>query len=197
PIDGETYAGKIHRVLGLYDWNVQLAQMNLLDSHDTPRALTLAGRDSRTLELAALLMLTFPGAPTVYYGDEIGLDGGMPDRWARKPFPWKHEDRWNHELRAVYQALIALRHRCEALRTGSYQTIAGTGPSYVFRRVLEGATVIVAINCGDAADTVTVDTMLADTSPELVIGEPPTSEPHALTIPARSAAIWIVTEDNG
>jgi glycosidase len=197
PIDGETYAGKIHRVLGLYDWNVQLAQMNLLDSHDTPRALTLAGRDSRTLELAALLMLTFPGAPTVYYGDEIGLDGGMPDKWARKTFPWDNEDRWNHELRAVYQTLIALRHRCEALRIGSYQTLAATGASYVFRRTLDDTNIIVAINSDEAEDTVLLKTALSATSPEFVIGEAPTADTEGLTIPERSAAIWVLDGQQG
>ncbi|MBA2759150.1 MAG: alpha-amylase, partial [Chloroflexia bacterium] len=197
PIDGETYAGKIHRVLGLYDWNVQLAQMNLLDSHDTPRALTLARGDSRTLELAALLMLIFPGAPTVYYGDEIGLDGGMPDKWARKTFPWDNEDRWNHELRAVYQTLIALRHRCEALRIGSYQTLAATGASYVFRRTLDDTNIIVAINSDEAEDTVLLKTALSATSPEFVIGEAPTADTEGLTIPERSAAIWVLDGQQG
>jgi glycosidase len=190
-IDGATYAEKIETLLASYDWNVQLAQMNLLDSHDTARALSLAGGDQRTLELAALLMFTFPGAPTIYYGTEIGLDGGLPDKWARKPFPWHDESRWNHELRALYRSLTALRHGHEALRTGTYTPLASSYHGYAFRRELDGVTVTVAVNSGNIQDEVCLDTPPAGREPVLVVGEAPSFNGLMLTLPGRSAAIWI------
>ena len=190
-IDGVTYAERIETLLASYDWNVQLAQMNLLDSHDTARALSLAGGDQRTLELAALLMFTFPGAPTIYYGTEIGLDGGLPDKWARRTFPWHDESRWNHDLRSLYRSLIALRHGHEALRTGTYTSLASSYHSYAFRRDRDGVTVTVAVNSGNIRDEVCLDTPPVCREPALVVGEAPALDGAMLTLPGRSAAIWI------
>ena len=49
--------------------------LNLLDSHDMARFLTLARGDETALKLATLFQMTYPGAPSIYYGDEIGLSG--------------------------------------------------------------------------------------------------------------------------
>ena len=70
------YAREINDLLERHPWEISLTQLNLLDSHDTARFLTLAGGDRATVELATLLMFTFPGAPNLFYGDEIGLPGG-------------------------------------------------------------------------------------------------------------------------
>ena len=62
------------------------SSFNLIDSHDTVRALTDAGGDKNTLRLMALLQFTTPGAPTIYYGDEAGMTGGKdPDD--RRTYP--------------------------------------------------------------------------------------------------------------
>jgi glycosidase len=188
-IDGTTYARKVERLLAAYDWNVQLAQMNLLDSHDTSRAVTLASGDVRSLELAALLLFTYPGAPTVYYGTEIGLDGGLPDRWARKTFPWDDASRWNHDLRSLFQRLIALRKAQPALRTGSYQALVATPASYAFERRQGDETVIVAVNTSERADRMALGAPLGE--PELTVGEPPRIEADAVTLPPRSGAVWV------
>jgi neopullulanase len=192
-INGITYADKIDRLLGLYDWNVQAVQMNLLDSHDTPRALTLASDDVRTMELATLLLFTFPGAPSVYYGDEIGLDGGLPDHWARKPFPWI-EEAWNHDLRRHYQQLIAMRLRIPALRTGAYQALAASEQSYVFNRTHEGTSVVVALNTSDTPDEVVLP-LDGLRDQQYAVGDPVvvdnSGSDTAISLPARSGAVWV------
>jgi len=198
PIDGVEYADRIDELLGSYDWNVQLAQMNLLDSHDTARAITLASGDIRTVELATLLLFTFPGAPTVYYGDEIGLDGGLPDKWARKTFPWEDESRWNTELLDHYRSLITLRHDVPALRHGSYQTLAASEQSHAFIRRDDNASVIVAVNSGDGADRLVLP--VSGTFDMLItVGDAPeleaTGDGTAVSLPARSGAIWTGTND--
>src|SRR5918994_2788929 len=193
-IDGITYAAKIEHLLGLYDWNVQLAQLNLLGSHDTARALTLLGHDRRSLELATLLLFTFPGAPSVYYGDEIGLDGGLPDQWARKSFPWAHEERWDQGLRAHYQRLIALRHTSSALRTGSYQSLAATANSYAFTRADSTDRFVVALNTSDEGDRLNLRQAAFAADPLVTIGERPSvaqlDADVPLTLHPRSAAIF-------
>ncbi len=192
-IDGTTYAAKIGETLGLYDWNVQLAQMNLLGSHDTARPLTILGDDRRSLELAALLLFTFVGAPTIYYGDEIGLDGGLPDQWARKTFPWDHPDRWDTDLRALYQRLIALRRAIPALRTGTYQTWTATLSSYAFVRAEGSERIIVALNTSEHRDELRIGPGLSQDRPLLIVGEAPAFESRDGTViavlPARSGVV--------
>ena len=76
PLDGNGFAAKINAMFDLYDWQVNYAQMNMLDSHDMPRALWLLNDDKLAFHQAILCQMTMPGAPCVYYGDEIGLSAG-------------------------------------------------------------------------------------------------------------------------
>ena len=68
-----TFARQIDELYSRYDWQVNYTQLNLLDSHDTARALWLMGDDQSALGLCVLLQMTMPGAPCIYDGDEIGL----------------------------------------------------------------------------------------------------------------------------
>ncbi|GAC1565157.1 MAG: glycoside hydrolase family 13 protein [Herpetosiphon sp.] len=154
PISGVEYADAIDRLLGLYPWQIQLTQLNLLGSHDTSRFLSIAGGDLHSVQLATLLLFTFPGAPSIYYGDEIGLTGGRPDLWARKTVPWDHPERWNQELLAFHKQMIALRRSHPALETGTYQRVYADTEVYAFARTLDDTTLLVAVNVGDQQHTV-------------------------------------------
>ncbi len=92
------------------------AQYNLLGSHDTERILTVLKGNLDKLKLAMLFLFTYPGAPAIYYGDEIGLTGGSdPD--CRKTFPWD-EGRWNSSLRQWVRKLTWTRRDHISLRNG-------------------------------------------------------------------------------
>ncbi|MGF1676696.1 MAG: glycoside hydrolase family 13 protein [Rivularia sp. (in: cyanobacteria)] len=148
------YAEKIQEVLQLYPWEIQLTQLNLLASHDTARLLTIADGDQKSVELATLLLLTFPGAPSIYYGDEVGLAGALdPD--SRRGFPL--EASWNKEIFKIHRELIALRHAYPCLRTGDYKVLFAEREVYVFSRTLEQEKLIVAINVGTSSEIVNVD----------------------------------------
>ena len=111
------------------------------------------------MELATLLLLTFPGAPSLYYGDEVGLPGRLdPD--CRRTFP--PEEEWNRPLLQTHKTLIALRKQYPALRTGKYRTLAAEGLCYVFARILADEMVVVALNVGEQA----VQVRLADMAVE-------------------------------
>jgi cyclomaltodextrinase / maltogenic alpha-amylase / neopullulanase len=144
-ISAATYAEKIQTLLQRYPWEIQLTQLNLLASHDTARLLTIAQGDIASVELATLLLLTFPGAPSIYYGDEVGLAGGIdPD--SRRGFPV--EAQWSQAIVACHRQLIALRHAHPALRTGGYHVLYAEGSVYSFGRSLGEDNVIVALNVG-------------------------------------------------
>jgi cyclomaltodextrinase len=166
-LDAAGYADKIQALFSLYPWEIQLTQLNLLSSHDVARVGTVVGEDPSSLKLSVFLQMTFPGAPSIYYGDEVGLMGGMdPD--CRRGFP--PESDWDQELLHHYRALIALRHAHPALRIGDYQVLFTEGLVYVFCRRLTGTahpeaacrTVIVAINAGTATATTAAFTLPAE-----------------------------------
>ena len=82
-------------------------ELNLLGSHDTPRFVTAAGGDRDAYRLALLAVMTLPGAPCIYYGDEVGMEGRHdPDN--RGSFPWD-ESRWDQGLVDLVRALTSLR----------------------------------------------------------------------------------------
>ena len=137
------YGAQIQQVLDLYPWQIQLTQLNLLASHDTARLLTIARGDKASVELATLLLLTFPGAPSIYYGDEVGLPGALdPD--SRRGFPLEAD--WELDVLDYHKQLIALRHKYAALRTGSYHILFAEGAVYVFARILGHEEIVVAVN---------------------------------------------------
>ena len=143
PLFAKEYGDKIQYVLELYPWPIQLTQLNLLASHDTARLISIAGGDKKSVELANLLLLTFPGAPSIYYGDEVGLPGALdPD--SRRGFPL--EAHWELDVLDYHKQLIALRHKYPALRTGSYKILFAEGTVYVFARILGDEEIVVAVN---------------------------------------------------
>ncbi len=152
-LDAAGYADKIKSLLQLYPWEIQLTQLNLLSSHDTARILTIVDHDHASVELSTLLTLTFPGAPSIYYGDEVGLPGGLdPD--SRRVFP--KLEKWNHDIYSCHKQLIALRHAHPALRTGDYHVLLADGLLYIFLRSLPNEEIIVAVNAGTETATVSV-----------------------------------------
>jgi neopullulanase len=148
------FADRIDWVLGLYDPAVTQVQLNLLDSHDTPRFLTSVGGDRSALRLALLFLFTYPGAPCLFYGDEIGLDG-RHDPDCRKSFPWD-EARWDHDLRAFVKQCIALRKVHLALRRGAHHRLYADDGVYVFGRSLADQSLIIALNAASTTRTIDV-----------------------------------------
>jgi cyclomaltodextrinase len=111
-LDARQFVDEIDRILSLYPGEVNEVQLNLLGSHDTPRFRTLARGDTSAYRLATLFQMTYPGAPCIYYGDEIGMEG-RHDPACRGAFPW--DDRqWDR-----------VENRSSCLATGRANLAAG------------------------------------------------------------------------
>ncbi|MCX7781010.1 MAG: bifunctional glycogen debranching protein GlgX/4-alpha-glucanotransferase [Negativicutes bacterium] len=132
--------------------------LNMLGSHDVPRILTLLGEappqetmsiidqanyrlppDKRALaaarlKLMALWLMTFPGVPCIYYGDEAGLEG-YADPFNRRTYPWGNED---PELLDWFKKLTALRRRHAALSTGEWLPLPAADDVYGYIRRIAG-----------------------------------------------------------
>jgi glycosidase len=90
---------------------------NMLSSHDTPR-LRWTIHDAAQRKLAVVAQFSLPGVPFVYYGEEIGMDGGHdPD--CRRPMIWDKK-RWDKDTLAFYKGIIAIRRSHAALRRGQF-----------------------------------------------------------------------------
>jgi glycosidase len=142
----DEFSEMIRQQLNQYDRRNLYAMYNPLGSHDTARIKTELGGDGKKLKLAFLLQMSFPGAPAVYYGDEIGLEGGKdPD--CRRAFPWD-EGSWDTDLRGFVRQLISLRRKHISLRRGSYQEILVDGKrgGYGFGRIMGDESILIFAN---------------------------------------------------
>lgn len=147
-LDAAGYAEKIRELLDLYAWEIHLTQLNLLSSHDTARVRSVVDDDLPSIKLAVLLKLTFPGAPSIYYGDEVGLPGGLdPD--CRRGFP--APEHWDHDLLDWHKHLIRVRQASPALRTGRYEIAIAQDQTYGFVRSLDEETRLVVVNSGETS----------------------------------------------
>ena len=144
------------------------SSMNSLGTHDTPRILTLLGTGSTNaglsreekaahrltdgqralglarLRLGLLVLFAFPGSPTVYYGDEVGMEG-WEDPFNRRTYPWGNEDT---ALRDFVAQLGAVRRSHTPLRRGEIRYVAASGPLLAFTRTSAGNTILTAANNG-------------------------------------------------
>ena len=128
--DARKLYGNIELIREAYPPQAFYALMNLLSSHDQPRALhhfgylddgnaaKLADAKQR-LRLAVLFQMSFPGAPAIYYGDEVGVAGGE-DPYNRATYPWADEGgKPDLQLLADFKRLTQMRHDHPVLRHGS------------------------------------------------------------------------------
>jgi neopullulanase len=182
-INAHDFANEVDRILNLYSQDITYAQLNLLDSHDMPRFLTCVSGDKTALKLSWLFMFTIPGAPCIYYGDEIGVDGG-PDPECRKAFPWD-ENQWDKDLLNFAKACIKLRTEHISLRQGDYKRILADGDLVAYSRNLRDETVITAFNT--AEEEKTIELQFAS-NPEILFGNPAINGSQ-ITIPPRSGIV--------
>ena len=148
--------------------------MNFLGTHDTPRILTVLGasqvpqsKDARAayrlspaerqrgealVRLASLILFTFPGSPTVYYGDEVGLEG-FEDPFNRGTFPLGPA---GSPLTPWFLRLGALRKEMTSLQRGTIDYLAAQGPLLAYTRTWEDQIALTVVNAGDARTRMTL-----------------------------------------
>lgn len=152
--DAATFLDKILTVTENYPKEVVDILMNMLGTHDTIRIITrLAGEDStgkdrewqsshalspaqyelgvKLEKIAATLQFTLPGMPSIYYGDEAGMQG-YKDPFNRKGFPWNHIDT---NLTSWYTWLGLLRKTCPLLKDGQFVPVSGASGCVCYARM--------------------------------------------------------------
>ena len=122
-------------------WRSWTTSWQLLGSHDTARIRTMVG-DAARHEVAAGLLMTLPGTPMIFAGDEIGLEGAGNEQ-ARAPMPWDRPESWDTATFDRYRALIGLRKASPALRDGGLRWVHADGDTLLFLRECAAESVLV------------------------------------------------------
>lgn len=146
-ISSKEFREKVTDTLFLYPRSVNEAQFNLLDSHDTPRTLTLLDNDKEKMKLMYFFHFTFLGTPCIYYGTEIGMTGGH-DPENRKCMVWE-EERQDLEMFNFFKDLILLRKEKVAFGShGSFKFLEEycTENVVVYERKTDSQKIIFMIN---------------------------------------------------
>lgn len=142
-VDAAEFDGRVTDMRMRYRKQTVYAQLNILDSHDVSRFLSVCGEDRRRYKLAIIFQMCFPGIPSVFYGDELGVTGIREEEY-RQPMPWGRQD----ELYAFFEQAIRMRKQQKALTQGDYHTINAVAGSrlYGFERTYEKQRVMIFLN---------------------------------------------------
>lgn len=167
--DAEFLGDTLKEIYASYPREVCNSLMNLLGTHDTERILTVLGEgnernsdfsnevlahkrlDERQyqrgvilLKLAAAIQFTVYGVPSVFYGDEAGLEG-YHDPFCRRPYPWGKE---NRELLEFYTLLGKLRREHPVFTDGDFRVLHAEGDRIVYTRTSRRENITVIVNAG-------------------------------------------------
>jgi len=149
---------------------------SFLTNHDQDRVMSQLIDEDKKVKVAASLLLTAPGVPFIYYGEEIGMQGDQSHDWVRRPMQWSdamnggfsNASPWqplgpawetynvaeeledSGSILSHYQTLIRIRNEHAALRVGDLEVLTTTNDGiYSILRVSEDEALLVLINLGD------------------------------------------------
>ena len=174
-LDAEGFLTALGRLQSWHPGWAATAALNPLSTHDVPRWLTAMGSSVDRWRLGMTFLMTYEGIPQLYYGDEVGLEGGYdPD--CRRPMPWDPAEQ-NAEMLAYTRRMTRLRRDLPALRASGMRPLAsgkarvaaflrGTSgmEEVAAERFPEGAVALVVLNSGDHEETLDLD--LAPRTPD-------------------------------
>lgn len=184
-LGGEDVVAAMRELSGGIPWVSFTASMTLLDSHDTARFRSVTG-DVGLQIVGMALLLTYPGVPTVFAGDEVGVEGCDGDQ-ARRPFPWDAVS-WDTTVLDAYRALIALRRRSPALTRGGLRWANVSTDAITFLRESSEETVVVHL-----ARAAHEQARL----PSCVLGALDSAQPAFGTDPLRRDGEWVALPSAG
>ncbi len=146
-IDAMEFANRVTHMYVRYRKQTTFAQLNLLDSHDVSRFLSVCNNDLQKYKMALLFQMTFPGMPSIFYGDEKGITGITEEEY-RHPMVWDGKE---DDLLLYYKELIALRKDNIVLRYGKFNVLDAKKGSkqFSFVRKYGNDQVIVVLNMSD------------------------------------------------
>lgn len=144
-IDGESMVAILRAFSAGIPWRSLTASMLLLDSHDTARFRTVVGRDSARHLAAVTMLLTYPGVPSIFAGDEIGLEGAWGED-ARRTIDWEQREKWDSTLLQEFKRLVLIRKNSDALCNGGLRWVLVKADSIAYLRESSKESILVHIS---------------------------------------------------
>lgn len=153
-IDAETFDRELGRLPEGFPPQFRGALLNLIGSHDTPRLATMSIANPSAGDQMLVFLFTYVGVPLIYYGDEIGLEGGNdPD--CRRCMDWD-ESHWNQDRRDLVRRLASLRREHVSLRRGKFHALSCRARCYAFARTSPTESIVVVLNAGFQSEQIEV-----------------------------------------
>jgi glycosidase len=174
-IDAESFVNRINEPNLDYPPQAVFSLQNLIDSHDTERFLYSAEGNKDKLKMAAALQFTYPGAPMVYYGTEVGLSGASdPD--TRRTMLWEERPNGNQPDQKLYQyysKLASIRKENEVLRTSEveFKTLESEPKIVIVKRKDKNGEIYTILNAADAEKNIKLELENTNQILELLTGK--------------------------
>jgi len=143
-INGAQLVASIQEFNASVPWRSLTASMLLLDSHDTARFRTVVLGDKAAHVAAMTMMLTYPGVPSIFAGDEIGLEGSWGED-SRRTINWEDRSQWDFEFMAQVKNLIELRKTHDALINGGLRWVAVEDDFIAYLRESKGESILTLV----------------------------------------------------
>ena len=144
-INGKQLVDSMSAFNGSIPWRSLVASMVLLDSHDTARMRTVVLGDKKRHLTAMALLLTYPGVPSIFAGDEIGLEGSSGED-SRRTIDWENKSSWDLDFMTEIKKLITIRRNHDALINGGLRWIVVEDDCIAFLRESKKETVLVFVS---------------------------------------------------
>ena len=152
-ISGQQLVESIQEFNASIPWRSLTASMMLLDSHDTARFRTVVLGDVKAHASAMTMMLTYPGVPSIFAGDEIGLEGSWGED-ARRTINWDDRSEWDNKFLAEVKTLVALRRSQDALINGGLRWVTAEDDYLVYLRESKKQSILVLVSRGPINATI-------------------------------------------
>ena len=144
-INGEQLVASMSSFNGSIPWRSLVASMVLLDSHDTARMRTVVLGDKKLHLTAMTLLLTYPGVPSIFAGDEIGLEGSSGED-SRRTFNWDDQSGWDLDFLGEVKKLIVVRKKHDALINGGLRWVLVEDDCLAFLRESKKETILTFVS---------------------------------------------------
>jgi alpha-glucosidase len=144
-INGPQLVASMSSFNGSIPWRSLVASMVLLDSHDTARMRTVVLGDKKLHLTAMTLLLTYPGVPSIFAGDEIGLEGSSGED-SRRTFNWEDQSSWDLDFLGEVKKLISIRKKHDALINGGLRWVLVEDDCLAFLRESKKETILTFVS---------------------------------------------------
>ena len=152
-INGKQLVASIQEFNSSIPWRSLTASMMLLDSHDTGRFRTVVLGDIAAHKTAMTMMLSYPGVPSIFAGDEIGLEGSWGED-ARRTINWEDRSGWDVEFFAEVKKLVKLRKTQDALINGGLRWVSVENDYIAYLRESKKQSILVLVSRGPINATI-------------------------------------------